>query len=117
LITAAEHLLHVATKAEPNVSQLLHAQYYFLWLLEVRKSIRPVKKLTDEVLAWLSVWSLERGASDLYMLQPMPLPPTHLLFHQNPGWFLPHTFLVLAYPSGSGKEAVKWVSVCLFVIT
>jgi len=33
------------------------------------------KKLSDEVLAWLSVWS------KVQMVQLMPLPPHHLLVH------------------------------------
>jgi len=31
--------------------------FYFLIWLGVRQSIRPAKKLSDVVLAWLSVWS------------------------------------------------------------
>jgi len=34
------------------------------------------KKLTDEVLAWLSV-----SANDLHMVQLMSLPPHYLLLH------------------------------------
>jgi len=30
---------------------------------------------------------LERDASDLHMVQLMPLPPHHLLLHSNPDWF------------------------------
>jgi len=36
------------------------------------------KKLTDEVMAWLSVWSDVQMI--LHMVQLMPLPP-HLLLH------------------------------------
>jgi len=36
------------------------------------------KKLSDEVLAQLSVWS---GVNDLHMLQLMSIPPHHLLLH------------------------------------
>jgi len=36
------------------------------------------KKLTGQVLAWLSVWR-ERGANDLHMVQLMALPPHRLL--------------------------------------
>jgi len=43
---------------------------------------------------------LERGANDLYMVQLMPLPPNHLLLHQN-----------LAYPGCPGKEPAKRLSV------
>ena len=31
---------------------------------------------------------LEQGANDLHMVQLMPLPPRHLLLHQNPEWFI-----------------------------
>jgi len=48
---------------------------------------------------------LEQGANDLHMVQLIPLPPHYLLLHL--------TFLVPAYPSCVGKEAVKWVSVWL----
>jgi len=47
---------------------------------------------------------LERGASDLHMVQLMPLPPHRLLLQLNPQWF---TFLVPAYPGCPGKKAVK----------
>jgi len=36
------------------------------------------KKLSDEVLVWIC---LEQGASDLHMVQLMPLPPHRLLLH------------------------------------
>jgi len=52
------------------------------------------------------VIGLERGADDLHVVQLMPLPPRHLLLHQNPNWFS-------HYPGCHGKEAVKRVSVCL----
>jgi len=42
--------------------------------------IRPVKILSDEVLAWLSGY-LERGAHDLHIVWLMPLPPHNLLLH------------------------------------
>ena len=47
---------------------------------------------------------LERGANNLHMVQPMPLPPHHLLLQQNPEWFI---LLVPAYPGCPGKKAVK----------
>ena len=53
---------------------------------------------------------LERVANDLHMVQLMPLPPHHLLLHQNPDWLI---VLVPAYPGCPGKEAVKRLSVCL----
>jgi len=57
---------------------------------------------------------LERGANDLRdMVQMMPLPPQHdisCFIKIKTGL----TFLVLAYPGCSGKEAVK-PGVCLFI--
>ena len=50
---------------------------------------------------------LERGASDLHMVQLMPLPPHRLLLIKIP---IGLTFLVPAYPGCPGKESVKWVS-------
>jgi len=52
----------------------------------------PVKNLSDEMLAWLSVC---RSANGLHMVQLMPLPPIISCFIkiQNGS-----AFLVLAYP-------------------
>ena len=47
---------------------------------------------------------LEQGASDLHVLQLMPLSPHHLLHHYNTEWF---TIVVPAYSDYPGKEAVK----------
>jgi len=72
--------------------------------LGVRKSIQPVKKLSDGVLPWLSVWS---------MVQLMPLTPHHLLLQLNPEWF---TFLVPAYPGCPGKRPLNvYACVCMCV--
>jgi len=58
-----------------------------LTLLVGRHEEHPAcKKLTDEVLAWFSVWSEVQVIC--MWVQPMPLPPHHLLLHQNPEWFL-----------------------------
>jgi len=56
---------------------------------------------------------LERCANNLHMVQLMPLPPQHLFIKIQIGL----TFLLLAYPGYSGKEAVKRMSVslCWFV--
>jgi len=59
------------------------------------------KKLSGEVLAWLSVWS------DVQMVQLMSLPPHQLLLQQNPEWF---TFLVAAYPGCPGKRPLNGCS-------
>jgi len=72
-----------------------------------RKGIRPVKKLSGGVLAWLC---LELGA-DWHMAQLMPLPLTDSCFSKIQTGF---TFLVLADPGSHGKRAVKWgVCVCV----
>jgi len=63
------------------------------------------KKLSGEVLAWLSVWS--QGA-DLHMAQLMPLPLTVSCFSEIQIGF---TFLVLADLGSPGKRAVKRVCV------
>jgi len=65
------------------------------------------KKLSDGVLAWLSVISLERGA-DLHMVQLMPLPLAVSDFSKIQIGF---TFLVPAHPGSPGKRAVKRVCV------
>ena len=51
-----------------------------LTLLVGRQEEHPAwKKLSDDVLMWLSVWS--EVQFDLHMVQLMPLPPDHLLLH------------------------------------
>ena len=63
------------------------------------------KKLSDEVLAWLSVWS-EVQIVCIWSSWCHCIPePHHLLPHSNPNWFY---FLVPAYPVCPGKGAVKW---------
>ena len=66
------------------------------------KGIRPVKKLSGGVLAWLSVWTLERSA-DLHMTQLMPLPLTVSCFSKIQ---ISITFLVPAHPGSPGQRAV-----------
>jgi len=60
------------------------------------------KKLSGEVLAWLSVWSEVQMMC--IIVQLMPLPSNHLLLQLNPEWF---TFLVPAYPGYPEEKAVK----------
>jgi len=82
-----------------------------LTLLVGRQEGHPAcKKQSGGVLAWLSVWSEERGA-DLHMAQLMPLPLTVSCSSKIQIGF---TFLVPPYPGFPGKEAVKWL---LFTIT
>ena len=64
------------------------------------------KKLSGEVLAWLSVWS--------EVPQLMPLPLTVSCFSKIQIGF---TFLVPAHLGGPGQRAVKWMCVCVCVIT
>jgi len=73
-----------------------------------RKGIQPVKKLSDKVLAWLSI-CLEQGA-DLHMAQLMPLPLTVSCFSKIQIGF---TFLVPAHPGNPGQRAVKQMCVCV----
>ena len=42
------------------------------------KTSGPQKNLSDEVLAWLCVWS--EVQNDLHMVQMMPMPPYYLFF-------------------------------------
>ena len=76
--------------------------------LGVRTSIRPVKELSDEVLAWLSV---------LREVQMICIRAIWCQCHSVISCFIKiqigFTFLVLAYPGCPGKEAVKMVSLCL----
>jgi len=53
---------------------------------------------------------LEQDASDLYMVQLMPVPPCHLLLHQISEWL---NLSGAGLPCCPGKEAVKRVSVCV----
>jgi len=76
------------------------------WLC-VRKSSQSVKKLSDEVLAWLSIWS-EVQMICVWSSWCHCCPIVKI---QN-GW----TFPVPAYSGCLGKEAVKQVSVCLWLI-
>jgi len=64
------------------------------------------KKLSDEVLVWLPVWS-EVQVVCIWSSCCHCIPkPNHLLLHLTQTGF---TFLVPAYPGRHGKEAVKWV--------
>ena len=55
---------------------------------------------------------LERGANDLHIVQLMPLPPCHLLLHQNSEWFI---LLVPAYPGCPGKRPLNGC-VCVYCV-
>jgi len=63
-------------------------------------------------MAWLSVWTLERGA-DLHVAQLMPLPLTVSCFSKIQ---IGSTFLVPAHRGSRGQRAVKWVCVVVVVV-
>jgi len=74
-----------------------------LTLLVERQEGHPAcKKQSGGVLAWLSVWS---EVQTCITAQLMPLPLTVSFSSKIQIGF---TFLVPAYPSCPGKEAVKW---------
>ena len=75
-----------------------------------RKGIRPLKKLSGGMLAWLSVWS----EVQTHMVQLMPLPLTVSCFSEIQIGF---TFLVPAYPGSPGKRVVKRACVCVSVLS
>jgi len=80
------------------------AAFSALTLLVGRQEGHPAcKKLSGEVLAWLSVWS------DV-QTQLVPLPLTVFCFSKIQIGF---TFLVPAHPGSPGKRAVKRVCVCV----
>jgi len=80
-----------------------------LMLLVGRQEGHPAcKKLSGEVLAWLSVWS---EVQDLHMAQLMPLPLTVSCFSKIQIGF---AFLVLAHLGSPGQRAIKW-GVCMLL--
>ena len=67
--------------------------FWHCWL-GAGKSIRPIK-LIDEVLMWLSVWSMVQIVciwSSWCHCHPQN--PHHLLPHLNPHWFLPFCYWI-----------------------
>jgi len=77
-------------------------------LVEHEEEHLACKKLSDEVLAWLSVWS-EVQMSCMWSSWCHCYPIISCFIKIQNGF----TFLVPAYPHCPGKEVVKWVSVCL----
>jgi len=66
------------------------------------------KKLSDEVLEWLSVWSeLQMICIWSSWCRCHPIISCFIKIH------ISLTILVPAYPGCPGKEAIKWVSLCL----
>jgi len=78
--------------------------------LGCRKGIRPVKKLSGGVLAWLSVWSEVQTC--IIMAQLMSLPLTLSRFSKIQIGF---TFLVPAHTGRPGQKAVKCVCACVYI--
>jgi len=83
-----------------------------LWCcwLGIRNCIQPVKKLSKEVLVWLSVWSEVQMICIWFSWWHCH--PIISCFIKIP---IGLTILVSAYPGCHGKEAVKRVPVCLSV--
>ena len=76
-----------------------------------RKGIRPVKKLSGGVLAWFSVWSevqtcIWPSRCHCHSLS-LALVKSRLVL----------LFLVPAHLGGPRKRAIKWVCVCVCVVT
>jgi len=94
------HVEHLLTYYWRKPSLLWHC-----WL-GLRKSIWAVKKMSDKVLAWLSVWS---------EVQVICIWSSWCHCHPIISCFIKIqiglNFLVSAYPGCPGKEALKWVSV------
>jgi len=77
---------------------LSHVAFSALTLLVGRQEEHPAcKKLSDAVLAWLSV--LNEVQMILHMVKLMPLPPHRLLLRYNPDWF---------NLSGAGLPRLSW---------
>jgi len=71
----------------------------------IRKSIPPVKNLSDEVLVWLSVWN-EVQIICIWFSGCHCHPIISCFIKIQAGL----TLQMLAYPGSPGKEAVKWPS-------
>jgi len=81
LLSAYARLCFNEIRVSPKIRVLPCGTWSFssLMLLVGQQGVHPAcKKLSGEVLAWLS---LQQGANDLHMLQLMPLQPHHLLLH------------------------------------
>jgi len=88
----------------------LSVAFTALTLLVEQQSGHPAcKKLSGEVLAWLSVWS-EVQTCIWPNLMPLPLAIACFIKIQ-----IGFTFLVLAHPGSPRQRAVKRVCVCVSV--
>jgi len=82
--------------------------------LGIRKRIWPVKKLSSEVLAWLSVWSEVQMIcmwSSWCHCHPIISCSSKIRIG------LTLTFRLPSYPGCPGKRAIKWVYVCPYMHT
>ena len=79
----------------------------------VTSDMRRHRQTLTEWWAAGMVICLERVA-DLHMAQLMPLPLTVSFFSKIQIGF---TFLVPAHPGSPGKRAVRWVCVCVYLLT
>jgi len=94
---------HLSFTAQTNSALTLLSVLWHCWL-GVRKSIRLVKNLSDEVLVRLSVWS-EVQMICIWFSWCHCHPIISCFIKISNG----SAFLVPAYPGWPGKEAVKWV--------
>jgi len=90
--------------------KLQNSAFSALTLLVGWQEGHPARKnLSDEVLAWLSVWSEVQMIciwSGWCHCHPI------ISASENTEWFI---LLVPAYPGSPGKKAVKWLCVCVCV--
>jgi len=94
-----------------HLLNLLPSVLWHCWL-GVRKSVRPLNKLSDEMLAWVSVWS---EVQRIYRYFWLSWCHYHLIISCFIKIQIGLTFLVPSYsgcPTCPGKETVKWVFVC-----
>ena len=92
-----------------NILIIMPSVLWRCWL-GVRKGIRPGKNLSDEVLAWLSVWSeMQMTCIWFSWCHCHPI----ISASENPEWFV---LLVPAYPGSPGKKAIKRLCVCVCVL-
>jgi len=103
------HISFVLTLSLISVIVVLFNAFSALTLLVGLQEGHPAcKKLSGEVLGWLSVWS--EVQSRLACAQLMPLPLTVSCFSKIQIGF---TFLVPVHPGSPGHRAVKRVCVCV----
>ena len=102
---------HMGSPGKTGVCVYLrHSVLWRCWL-GGRKGIRPVKKLSSGMLAWLSVWSEVQTCIRILL---MPLPLTVSCFSKIQIGF---TFLVPAHPGSPGKGPLNGcVCVCILLL-